>query len=253
MLNPLFNVFLFLQFGLAAVSFFLLFFVTAPYGRHVQKGWGPVLQARFGWFLMEFPAFFMILLFYVLAGGYRMLVPTVFLLLWEMHYIQRTFIYPAIMRNGDKKKFPLTVAAMGFTFNLLNGGVNGWYLYIMGGTYSVQWLLDPRFIIGAAVFLTGFGINLYADRKLRILRDKNKKEYSIPRGGLFELVSSPNYFGEMIEWIGWAVMTWSLPGLAFAVFTFANLFPRALSNHRWYKKTFKNYPKERKAIVPFLL
>lgn len=253
MLNPLFNFFLFLQFGLAAASFIALFFVTAPYGRHVKKGWGPLIQARFGWLLMEFPAFFMILLFYVLSGGWRMAVPTVFLLIWELHYIQRTFIYPSIMRGGEKKNFPLTIAFMGFFFNLLNGGVNGWYLAINGVSYTVQWLYDPRFIFGAALFLTGYGINLYADRKLRELRKKNTREYSIPKGGLFELISSPNYFGEMLEWIGWAVLTWSLPGLAFAVFTFANLFPRALSNHRWYKKTFRNYPKERKAIIPFLL
>lgn len=253
MLNPLFNVFLFLQFGIAVASFIALFFVTAPYGRHVKKGWGPLMQARIGWVLMEFPAFFMILLFYLLAGGYRMVVPTIFLLIWELHYIQRTFVYPSIMRNGEKKNFPVTIAFMGFFFNLLNGGVNGWYLYIMGGSYTVEWLADPRFIIGAIVFLTGYGINLYADRKLRKLRNGNKKEYSVPKGGLFELISSPNYFGEIVEWIGWAILTWSLPGLAFAVFTFANLFPRAIANHKWYRKTFKNYPKERKAIIPFVL
>lgn len=253
MLNPLFNVFLFLQFGLALVFFIALFFITAPYGRHNRKGWGPLLQARVGWIVMEFPAFFMILLFYLLSGGWKMIVPTVFLLLWELHYVQRTFVYPSIMANGKKTNFPLTVALMGFTFNLLNGGVNGWYLYIMGGSYPVSWLWDVRFILGAALFLTGYGINLYADRELRILRQKNKKEYSIPRGGLFNLISSPNYFGEILEWTGWAVLTWSLPGLAFALFTLANLFPRAFANHRWYRKTFKNYPKKRKAIIPFVL
>jgi protein-S-isoprenylcysteine O-methyltransferase Ste14 len=211
------------------------------------------MQARFGWVLMEFPAFFMILLFYILAGGFRFVVPTVFLLLWELHYVQRTFVYPSIMANGKKKNFPFAVAMMGFAFNLLNGGVNGWYLYITGSSYPVSWLWDIRFIIGTALFLAGYGINIYADRELRRLRLKNTKEYSIPKGGLFELISSPNYFGEMLEWAGWAVLTWSLPGLAFAIFTFANLFPRAVANHKWYRKTFKNYPKERKAIIPFVL
>ncbi len=253
MLNLTYNVFLFLQYGLALLSFVALFFVTAPYGRHSRKGWGPRMGERFAWILMEFPAFFMILLFYVLARGWTLIVPTVFILFWELHYVQRTFVYPNLIRKSDRKIFPVTVALMGFSFNLLNGGVNGWYLYRTASQYTVAWLWDIRFILGAAVFLAGYGINLYADRELRKLRDKNPDEYSVPRGGLFELISCPNYFGEMIEWFGWALMTWSWPGLAFAVFTFANLFPRALANHRWYKKTFKNYPKDRKAIIPFVL
>ena len=49
---------------------------------------------------------------------------------------------------------------------------------------------------------------------------------------------------------GWALATWSLPGLAFAVWTVANLVPRARANHRWYRGRFPDYPKERRALVP---
>jgi len=48
-------------------------------------------------------------------------------------------------------------------------------------------------------------------------------------------------------------MTWSLPGLSFAVWTAANLIPRALHHHSWYKKEFKDYPQKRKAIFPGFL
>jgi len=48
-------------------------------------------------------------------------------------------------------------------------------------------------------------------------------------------------------------MTWSLPGLAFFVFTFANLFPRAIRAHKWYRAKFPDYPKDRKAVVPFIV
>lgn len=94
-------------------------------------------------------------------------------------------------------------------------------------------------------------INKQSDRILRKLRSKSKAEYVIPRGGFFRFVSSPHYFGEIVEWSGWAILTWSMPGLAFAVFTFANLAPRALAHHRWYKSHFENYPGKRKALVPF--
>ena len=69
---------------------------------------------------------------------------------------------------------------------------------------------------------------------------------------MFRWVSSPNYLGEIIQWTGWAVMTWSLAGVAFALFTFCNLAPRAISNHRWYREYFAQYPAGRKVLFPGL-
>ena len=66
-------------------------------------------------------------------------------------------------------------------------------------------------------------------------------------------MSSPNYLGEIIEWTGWAIATWSLAGTAFAVYTAANLASRAFANHRWYRDRFPDYPSDRRALVPFLL
>jgi hypothetical protein len=66
-------------------------------------------------------------------------------------------------------------------------------------------------------------------------------------------VSAPNYLGEIVEWSGWALATWSLAGLAFALYTTANLAPRALANHRWYRQQFPGYPPERRALLPHLL
>jgi steroid 5-alpha-reductase/3-oxo-5-alpha-steroid 4-dehydrogenase 1 len=79
------------------------------------------------------------------------------------------------------------------------------------------------------VFVLGFTLNRRADRMLRQLRAPGETGYKIPYGGLFERVSCPNYLGEIIEWSGWALATWSLPGVSFAVWTFANLAPRAAS------------------------
>ena len=56
--------------------------------------------------------------------------------------------------------------------------------------------------------------------------------------------------GEIIEWSGFALMCWNLPALSFAVWTAANLIPRALSHHAWYRRTFPDYPPGRKAVIP---
>jgi protein-S-isoprenylcysteine O-methyltransferase Ste14 len=67
---------------------------------------------------------------------------------------------------------------------------------------------------------------------------------------MYRWVSCPNYLGEIIEWLGWAIATWSLPGLAFAVWVAANLIPRARAHHAWYQEHFSEYPPGRKALLP---
>ena len=65
-------------------------------------------------------------------------------------------------------------------------------------------------------------------------------------------MSCPNYLGEIVEWCGWALATWSLAGLAFALYTAATLRPRALNHHSWYRQRFPDYPPERRALVPYV-
>jgi steroid 5-alpha-reductase/3-oxo-5-alpha-steroid 4-dehydrogenase 1 len=161
-------------------------------------------------------------------------------------------IFPFQLRGGTAR-MPLLIALFAFTFNLVNGYLNGRYLFQIGPHYPPEWLLDPRFIVGALLFAGGYIINRHADATLMRLRDSGEPGYKIPHGGLYRFISCPNYFGEVIEWSGWALATWSLPGLAFAVWTVANLVPRARSHHRWYRETFPDYPRERRAVIPFLL
>ncbi len=236
--------------GLAACTLAALSFVSAPYGRHARGGWGPTIPSRVGWVVMESPAVLAFLLFY-LAGSHRAHpAPLALLALWQTHYVYRAFFFPFAMR-ADGKRMPVVVAAMAFAFNVLNAWINARWISELGD-YPEAWLVEPRFIIGAAVFLVGLGTNVRADRRLMALRGPGETGYKIPRGGMHEWVSSPNYLGEIVEWLGWAIATWSLPGLAFAVFTIANLGPRAIHHHEWYRRTFPEYPRRRKALIPFL-
>jgi 3-oxo-5-alpha-steroid 4-dehydrogenase 1 len=92
------------------------------------------------------------------------------------------------------------------------------------------------------LFVTGYRINRWADRVLASLRAPGETGYKIPRGGLYELISCPNYFGELLEWIGFAIAAGSLAGWSFVAFTAANLIPRALSHHRWYRQQILRLP-----------
>ncbi|NP_001311251.1 3-oxo-5-alpha-steroid 4-dehydrogenase 1 isoform 2 [Homo sapiens] len=106
--------------------------------------------------------------------------------------------------------------------------------------------------IGFGLWLTGMLINIHSDHILRNLRKPGDTGYKIPRGGLFEYVTAANYFGEIMEWCGYALASWSVQGAAFAFFTFCFLSGRAKEHHEWYLRKFEEYPKFRKIIIPFL-
>jgi 3-oxo-5-alpha-steroid 4-dehydrogenase 1 len=239
------------MFALAVVTFVALTFITAPYGRHARAGWGPRVGNRAGWAVMESPSVVVFAAIFVLGPHSTELVPCVFFALWQLHYVRRAWFYPFSLPPGGRP-MPVFIVASGVTFNLVNCVVNaGWIGTV--GRYSSSWLGDPRFVAGVIVFGAGQAINVRADRVLRALRAPGERGYKIPKGGLYEWVSCPNYLGEMIEWTGWALATWSVAGLAFAVYTIANLAPRAVAHHRWYRMQFPEYPPGRKAIIPFVL
>jgi hypothetical protein len=236
-------------FGFAAVVFVSLFFISAPYGRHTRRGWGPRLPNHIGWILMESPSAVLFALYFFTGTAPKNLPLVLFFGLWEAHYVHRAFIYPLTLRDGHKK-MPLTVMLLGVLFNTWNAFLNGRYLFTLSGGYPADWVRDPRFIIGVSLFAAGYFTNRWADTVLRTLRKPGEEGYRIPRGRLFDLVSCPNYLGEIIEWAGWALATWSLAGLAFAVWTFANLAPRARAHHAWYHQHFADYPGSRHALFP---
>jgi len=248
--SALFNGLLIAWFVLGAAVFVLLFFVAAPYGRHIRKGWGLTIDNRLAWVLMEAPSPIVFALCFIL-GGVTNAISIVFLVLWEAHYLHRAFIYPFGLR-GAARRMPLVIMAFGFLFNIMNGYLNGRWLFTLSGGYADAWMSDPRFIIGATLFVIGFIINRQADLVLRGLRRPGESGYKISYSLLYRRVSSPNYLGEIVIWLGWALATWSLPGLAFAFWTVANLVPRAKAHHAWYRRTFPDYPPERKALVPFV-
>ena len=238
-------------FALAAMTFVILFRVTAPYGRHIRPGWGPTLSARLGWIVMESPAVLLFAAVYLSGENALTTTPLVLLGMWQFHYVYRTFVFPFRLQAAGKR-MPIVIVAMAILFNSLNAYINArWIAHL--GSYETAWLLQAPFLLGAACFAIGWAINQHADATLLGLRRSGNADYGIPRGGLYRWISCPNYLGEMLEWIGWAIATWSLAGAAFAVFTVANLLPRALANHRWYRHQFADYPPDRHAVIPGLL
>jgi 3-oxo-5-alpha-steroid 4-dehydrogenase 1 len=250
--SSVFYFIVYLWIAIALIIFPLVLWVVAPYGRHTTTHWGPLINNKVGWVIMESPALFFFAWCFLTGSNHHTFIPWIFFSLWIIHYANRTLIFPFRLRTKGKK-MPLTIVMMAFIFNLVNGFINGYYLGSLSGKYELAWLWDPRFIAGVSLFISGLVINWKSDNILIHLRKPGETGYVIPRNGFFNYISCPNHFSEIIEWSGFALMTWSLPGLAFAIWTLVNLLPRALHHHRWYKQTFPDYPVDRKALIPFIL
>lgn len=239
--------------AIAVIVHIAMFFVTAPFGRHTSEKWGYMVNNKVAWVVMEFPSFSIML--YFLFTGTNSFQSYVWILFsfWIFHYLNRTFIYPLRIKSTPKK-MPLLIVLNAILFNLMNAGLNGYYLAELApaSDYTASWFYTPHFIAGIILFVVGMAINWKADTILINLRKPGETGYKIPTGFLFDYISSPNLFGEIIEWTGFALMAWNLPALTFMVWTFANLVPRAKNHHDWYLSKFPDYPKERKAVFPFI-
>ena len=235
-------------------------FVKAPYGRFASDKYGVSLSPRMGWFLMELPATLSFLYFYFQGSNRFETVPLLFLGIWLIHYGNRGFIFPFLIRTakGSKGSFSITIILSGWLMTIMHGYLNAAFITELGNHYTVDWLTSPQFLIGISIYYFGFFTNLHADSIIRNLRSKaevesGEKIYRIPEGGFFNYVSSASYLTELISWIGFAIATWSLGAVFVLTISAANLIPRAFQTHQWYLEKFPDYPKNRKALIPFLI
>ena len=256
--NTTYDLILTLGFAYVGIVVVAAPFVDTPYGRFASEKFGISLGPRFGWFLMELPATLFFFAVFFSGSHWSEPVPLVFAAMWALHYANRGFFFPFCIRapKAAKGSFSLMVVVTGWLATSMHGYLNAAYMSELG-EYSA-WFGDERFWAGLMVYYTSFILTLHSDSIIRNLRSKEEvargeKVYRIPQGGLFRWVTCPSYLCEIIGWAGFALCTWSLGSVFVLGITIANLVPRALATHSWYRKRFEDYPKDRKALIPFVL
>lgn len=234
------------------------------------------LDPRVGWWLMELPATACFLYHYLKpdpgaarrgeenerAGrGPSRKASLLLAALWVIHYSNRGWYFPLSLRvaPGAKANFGFGNAIIGAVFTALHGYCHALLLRTHGAHLNDAWLRGTRFRLGLVVYQIGFWLTVHSESVVRALRPAaavlvGAARYRIPVGGGFRWLTNPQYFGELLAWLGWSVMTWSVPGAAVFTISALNLVPRAFQNHKWYLQKFPEYAGlGRKVLVPYLL
>lgn len=151
--------------------------------------------------------------------------------------------------------------AIGFIFYSSAVLLNLNYLLSTSGILSSEISVYSRFAL--VIFMFGQVLQFHSHKILANLRAKltkkdrntHSKTYLLPVGGLFNLVSCPNYLAECLIWTSLLILTdFEMNMFALVLWVYANQIIAALHYHSWYKMTFfKSYPSVRKAIIPFIL
>lgn len=249
-----FNIFVNIMFIIGLLVFVTLFFVQAGYGKFQKssKIWSFfLLPNKIAWVLMECPVFIVMCLFYLYNTRVNFGTLVCFTL-FQLHYFQRSFIFPFLIKG--KSKMPIVIMLMGAIFNTCNGILQGnWLFNISSNDCYNDLFLKPSFYIGVVVFFTGMLINIHSDHVIRTLRKPGDTKHYLPQKGMYRFVTSANYLGEIIEWTGYAILTQSISGVLFVFWSIANLVPRAFSIYNLYIKEFGNEVLKKKRIIPFIL
>ncbi len=256
--DPTYDTILLLALFLPLLTLLVSRFVSAPYGRFGERWPLPKLHARWGWILMELPATLVFWPAFLTGPRSSWTVPSIIAGIWAFHYLNRGFIFPSLLRvPRGSRTFSVVVVSTGVFVTTIHGYLHGFYLSRYGDHLTAEWLSDGRFIVGLALYVAGMILNIHSDAVLRSLRtrqevEQGKKVYRMPRRGGFIFVTNPQYLGELTAWVGFAMVTWSLAGVFILLLSAANLVPRAIATHRWYRDRFPDYPQHRKILVPFI-
>ncbi|KAL5720419.1 hypothetical protein ACHQM5_013088 [Ranunculus cassubicifolius] len=105
---------------------------------------------------------------------------------------------------------------------------------------------------GVALFLLSTIGNFYHHTILAKLREKDDKGYKIPKGGLFNILICPHYLFEILAFVGICFISQTIYPICFTAGTAIYLTGRSYATRRWYLSKFPDFPKDVKALIPFV-
>ncbi|EPR59361.1 3-oxo-5-alpha-steroid 4-dehydrogenase [Toxoplasma gondii TgCatPRC2] len=151
------------------------------------------------------------------------------------------------------------------TMPIVNVPINCGHYWILFGVFVGYFLFHPKYqpmwrddqplvIYSLAATMVIFELlNFKTHLILRSLRARGTRQRGVPSGWGFDLVSCANYFWETLSWVTFSVLVSCLTSWIFTVVGFLKMTEWAMKKQRNYRSEFKDYPRNRRAIIPFIL
>ena len=180
--------------------------------------------------------------------------------MWCIHFIRR--IVEVFFVHIYNRRMPLVETIGGPVYYWTFALFNAWA--IDRDVYTSTCL--SLVAIGTILFIFGEIGNGWCHYKLRCFRTGSydssllslKTGHVVPHGGLFNFVSCPHYFCEIVTWLGFFMAAFTLWALLFLLCTVLTLVIYSKKKHNLYQTEFdgkdgKPFYPNRKSLVPFLI
>ncbi|XP_028393572.1 very-long-chain enoyl-CoA reductase-like [Dendronephthya gigantea] len=185
-------------------------------------------------------------------------VKYLFITLWAIHFIRRTL--EVLFVHNYKRRMPLVESVGAPIYYWFFAIWIAWSMRYKSG-YEQSFMI--LVILGSVIFVIGEIGNCICHIQLRGFRNEKHPNYIssssghvLPHGLLFNYVSCPHYFFEIVTWIGFFFATWTLASVLFLLATILTLVTYAYKKHKAYVHEFHGndggYPPNRKALIPFI-
>lgn len=198
----------------------------------------------------------------------RSIISIIFVMIWAIRL--GIFLFKRVIKVGEDKRFEH--AKKSFSKFLMFFNISALWVFltivnvltmIINNSDSVT---DLFFIIGVMIAIIGFIIEVVADMQKRKFRTNISNKGQFISSGLWSISRHPNYFGEMMIWVGMSFATipiligWQFITLISPIFVIflltkvsgINLL-EASANDKWgADKNYQDYKDKTSVLIPFL-
>ena len=191
------------------------------------------------------------------------------LFVWIWAFRLGSFLFIRVKKAGSDGRFDLM--KKDFWWFLMTWTIQGLWVFLTLAmalaaiTSESKMAIDIFAIIGTLIWIFGFSIEVIADQQKTNFKDDPANKDSFITVGLWSWSRHPNYFGEMVLWIGIAVIAfpvligWQLVALIspiFVIFLLTRISGITMLESRGYKKwkddpAYIDYLERTSVLVPF--
>ena len=191
------------------------------------------------------------------------------LFVWIWAFRLGSFLFVRVKKAGSDGRFDLM--KKDFWWFLMTWTIQGLWVFLTLAmalaaiTSESKMAIDIFAVVGTLIWIFGFSIEVVADQQKTNFKDNPDNKDKFITVGLWSWSRHPNYFGEMVLWIGIAVIAfpvligWQLVALIspiFVIFLLTRISGITMLESRGYKKwkddpAYIDYLERTSVLVPF--